>query len=315
MLEVKIVERILKDLPNLKIIEKWMKEANNLKKGHVLKKIILNYKTRKSKKYKEKYNISVNSNNVFERILASMYLTSYFSSKALLNYLGNCIVNLHKLKGFNNLLRNLKNSEQFWDTMSEVEFNSYFSKRYKLKLEPILNTKLLDSEIFLDKRGILFEILTPQTYGPLKNSSKAVLIPNRSKNKILDKLEKQILPSKDYIRTPLVLVINGSRSEIDVHDIEDAIFGRLKLMTIHDKKTGKMIHEYWDRDKNSLNDKNSDSKYISAVLFYKMEVRLGYGFFEKTIISNPESKYPLNKNEYKRLLRFDLTEFTKLVLS
>ena len=306
---MKKIDRVLKDFSELKVMENWLRNLMSSRRKHPLKSVIKNYRKNKPKRYDEMIKILKSQEDSMKKVHAYLYVSSHFGCLFLLKYINTCISVIKDIKGFKKLIKNLQNPEQFKDTLSEIEFNAYFAKRYSLELEPSLGNKKLDSKINLDKRNILFEIITPKTYKLLENSKKAIMIPNRSKNKFLDKIDKQIAPSKELIKFPLIIVVNTSHSEIDEFDIENALLGEFRFNFIRDNKTGKIIHEYEDRNKNSLNDTNPLSRFISAILIYNKQIGLGIVEFKKSLVLNDNAKYPLNANEYKKLLRFNLGEF------
>ena len=305
---MKKLDRLFKEFPELKIMENWIRSELNSKSKHPIKWIYKRYTLRKPKRFEEA-KILLNSEDIWKQLWADMYLDMYYSGSAHLEYINKCFKELKEKNGFGNLLKNLKNSKQFFHTLSELEINGYFANRYVLKLEPKIKSgiifKRLDSGIILDKREVLFEITTPETYELLKNSKKAITIPNRSKAKILDKLQRQIIPVKESINTPLILVINTSYSEIDEYDIENSVEGELRLNFFRENTSGRVVHEYWDRDNNSISDKEPLSGYISAIVFYKRQIKYNGIFYSIGIIQNPNSKYPLNAKEYKKIKRLN----------
>lgn len=305
---MKKIDRLFKEFPELKATEKWIRDELQSKSKHPIKWIYKRYTLRKPKRFEEAKTL-LNSEDIWKQLWADMYLNMYYSGSAHLDYIGICFKELKGKEGFGNIIKNLKNSKQFFHTLSELEFNGYFANRYKLRLEPKIESngtfKKLDSGIVLDKREILFEITTPDTYEPLKNSKTAITIPNRSKAKILDKLQRQIIPVKDSINAPLILVINTSYSDIDEYDIKNSVEGQLRLNFFRENKGGRIVHEYWDRDNNSISDTEPLSEYISAVVFYKRQIKYNGIFYSIGIIENPYSKYPLNAKEYKKIKRLN----------
>lgn len=308
---MKKIDRLFVDFPELKIIEKWIRsEINSKKSKHPIKWVYKRYTLRKPKHFDKAVQFLKTSKNPNELMWADMYLNLYYSGSALLEYLDICFKELRGKEGFGGVLKNLKNSKQFFHTISELEFNSYFANRYQTHIEPKIEInkvfKKLDSEVKLSQRNVLFEIITPELYGLLKNSKVAITIPNRSKPKLLDKLQRQIIPIKDAINSPVVIVLNKSYSDIDEYDIMDSLFGQFMFTMVIDKKTGRMVYDYPDRDQNSLAHTEPLSNYISAVIVYKREARYNGIFFSKEIIENWNPKFPLSTQEYKRLERLDL---------
>jgi hypothetical protein len=306
------IAKLFLDFPELKIIEKDIRKVFSSDKPHPFKNVYKRYTLRKPKYFDKAIKIikesSIHNNEI---IWAHMYINYYYWGSALLNYLNLIFSKLKSKSGFNNMLINLMNPEQFFDTISELEFNGYFSGRYVLGLEPKIEYspnkfKKLDSKIKISNRNIYFEILTPKMTKLLIKSKTAIDLPNRSKNKFLDKLDKQLNPIRNKIKSPLILVVNGSYSDIDEFDIENSLLGENQITLVFNKKSGETVNTYTTRKENSLVDKKPDASCISGVLFYRRYVRPWGIEFRKNIIFNKKADYPLTAKEYKALNRFDL---------
>jgi|SRR3989344_2573258 len=304
---MKKIDKLFIEFSELRIIEVWIRKSIKARGKNPIKNIFSVYRVRKPKKFDEMINILKNSKDNIQLLRASWYVEMSYNGNLYFDYLNKCFSKLKNQKGFHSLLKRIKNNpEEFNDVLSEIEFNAYFAKRYVLEIEPKIGNKKLDSKINLEKRNVLFEIFTPKSYKPLEESKKAIIIPNTSKLKILSKLREQIIPIKEYIKQPLIIVINASNSVIDEYDIANSLFGELKLVTLQDKITGKMIGEYWGRDKNSLFHIEPLAELITGVLIYRRNITINKTEFKKELILNKKSKYHLTHKEYKKLNRFDL---------
>ncbi len=303
------MDKLFVEFSELRPLENWIRKQLQLGGKNIIKNLFKAYRVRKPKKFDEMINILKTSKDNMQLLRASWYIDLSYKGNSYFDYLNKCFFKLKNQKGFDSLLKRIKrNPEQFNDVLSEIEFNAYFAKRYKLELEPRIQNKKLDSTIKLEKRNVLFEIFTPKPYKPLEEAKKAILIPNTSKLKILAKLREQIILIKDFIKQPLIIVVNASSSVIDEYDIANSLFGELKLVTLHDKITGKIVGEYWKRDKNSLSDAEPLAELITGVLFYRRNININEIEFKKELILNENPKYPLNHKEYKKLNRFDLNK-------
>ena len=306
------IDKLFLDFPELKIIEKSIRKILNSKKSHPFKNVYKRYALRKPKYFDKAVKIiKEGSTNSGEIIWAYMYIDHFYWGSALLNHLNLIFQKLKSKNGFNNLLKNLMNPDQFFDTISELEFNGYFSGRYSLYLEPKIDYcynqfKKLDSKIKVFDRDIYIEIFTPKMTELLMKSKTAIALPNRSKNKILDKLDKQLNPIKDKIKSPVLLVVNGSYSDIDEFDIENSLLGEEQITLVFNKKTDETVNTYTTRKDNSLVDKKPFASCISGVLFYKRHIRPWGIEFRKNITFNKKADYPLSAKEFKALNRFDL---------
>ena len=311
---MKKIDRLFVSFPELKMIEQWIRTSISTNNKHPIKRVYKRYTLRKPKFLDKAVKIfREGSSNFGERLWSPMYLDHYYWGSLLFEHLNICFSKLKNVNGFNNLLKNLKNTEQFFDTISEIEFNAYFAKRYSLDLEPKIEssekiTKKLDSKVGLSKRGVYFEIITPKMSKKLE-SGKVVVLENRAKYKILDKLDTQIKPILDKINKPLVIVVNTSHSDIDEIDIEDALLGQSQYtFYIPNDRNAVIPDAHISRKNNSINDKYSYGNIISAIIVYRSKKHL-WGFdFKKEITLNKNALYPLTSEEYKRLNRFNLTK-------
>lgn len=308
---MKKIDKLFIHFPELKLFEKWIRVALVSKKFHPIKNAYKRYTLRKPKFLDKAVKImKEGSSHTGELMWAPMYLDLYYWGSLLFEDLNRCFLKLKENKGFNGLLNHLKNSDQFFDTISEIRFNAYFCGRYDIEIEPKINYsknhKKLDSKIKLDKRNVYFEIITPRMSRRLK-SKQVVTLGNRSKNKILDKLDKQIKPIINKIKSPLVIVVNRSYSDIDEIDIQDTLLGQSQYTFFISKNPNEPVPEgYFSRAKNAIVDSHPYGEIISAIVIYRYIKHLWGVEFKKEVILNKRAKYPLTSEEYKKLNRFNL---------
>jgi hypothetical protein len=135
------------------------------------------------------------------------------------------ILREEKLSG---IIKKAKNSEQFWQTLSEIEIAAYFKRKGMLKeIEPLIDGKTPDILIDILGEDFCIEIFTPLMPEKLKDSIKsgeAVSLGNRARDKLWDKLGQ--LPRGK----PSIIIINRAFSEIDLHTVGDAILGTQSLL-------------------------------------------------------------------------------------
>lgn len=310
---MKKIDKLFVDFPELKIMEDCIRKTLLSKNQHPLKKLYRRYLIRKPKRYNECMNIIQNKERTLSEIVwVRFYLDHVYRGNILFNYLNLCFRKIKTKSRVSNIITNLKNPSQFYDTISEIEVNSYFSSRYELNLEPKINYtsnkyKKLDADVKLSSRWCYLEITTPKMSKELM-TGKAVFLGNKSKNKILTKLDDQIKPIINEIRNPLVLVVNRSYSDLDEYDIEDSLLGQSQFTFFISDDTNNPIPEgYFSRDNNSLIDTHPYANIISAILVYKIILHTQGIEFRKSIVLNKKAKYPLNAEEYKRLNRFNLS--------
>ncbi|MEM3566823.1 MAG: hypothetical protein QXK18_08165 [Candidatus Bathyarchaeia archaeon] len=236
---------------------------------------------------------------IYEAIIAKLYAAAFLSH---LNYM------LGLLKpdeqGTRHIRDGLKNEEQFWQTISELEIATSFKTKYPTTIEPKIGNKCLDVHVKLDDKDILFEVINPEMYKPLRYLSGVVNIKNRAKEKIAEEIDKQLKDLSDVIKSPLILVIDISRSEIDYEDILSALEGSLALQVIFDKQTHRVVAEHAVRSNDALSKEKPESKIVSAIIAYKRDVtKEGKIKLEGKIFQNPTASYPLHESTREIIAR------------
>jgi len=165
---LKKIDQLFIDFPELIIIKTPLKRVLELKKFHILKTLYKRYRIRKPKHYDTHLKALQTDPNPWNRIGASMYFDYFYWGTNIFNLLDRTITVLKEKDGIKHLLNKLiRNPDQFFDTLSELEFNAYWGSRYPLELEPRFyyqgqRYKELDSKIILEQRNILFEVFTPK---------------------------------------------------------------------------------------------------------------------------------------------------------
>jgi hypothetical protein len=124
----------------------------------------------------------------------------------------------------------------------------------------------LDAKASINRNDVYLEVVTPGTFLPLELVQGAIGLPNRAVNIILDKVKDQLSGASLLVGKPVILVINLSRSEIDVHQIRDAIEGQLKFRLWFDRRSGRAVGEDVIREVNAISDKVPEGRILSGVL-------------------------------------------------
>lgn len=163
------IDKLFNEFPELKVIEDWFRtQVGDESSKHPIKDVYDGYLLSEHRIPKEAIAVlETPSTDMIGRICAEIDIDQLSWGNNCLRYLNKIFANLKKVHGFNGLVSNLKNPEQFWDTISEMEFNAYFNKRFPIKLEPKIfynnnEYKRLDSQITIDQRSILVEMYTPR---------------------------------------------------------------------------------------------------------------------------------------------------------
>ena len=207
----------------------------------------------------------------------------------------NLNVNLHFRK-------KLQNDEQVEDAISEINILGLLAEHYELKLEVPVGTKNIDSLIEIDGQKLYLEVFNPSGFLPLRLFDGEVFtIPNRAKNKILDKCEGQLaqIPEDDI---PAIIAIDIRGSDVDVGSITDALQGSTRYTFLMDKKTGEERGGYSSLKDNSIHKTKPVSDVLSGVLCFESkmlnDMRL---HIVGNLILNPNAKNPLILHLTKRI--------------
>ncbi|MGD0330234.1 MAG: hypothetical protein ABSB40_07265 [Nitrososphaeria archaeon] len=184
------------------------------------------------------------------------------------------------------LIKKAKNSPQFWDTLSEIEILALFERNKILEeIEPEIDGKTPDGTINLNGNIFSLEIFTPTISSKLDGLlglDKVVHLNNRLKGatgKLAEKIEQ--IPSS----IPTIFVINGSYSELDFFDLDEAVDGTILLQLSFNTETGKVVNE------NNIHKDDGlisipDSNLISSVIMYKRTIEIGLKLITQFIINN-----------------------------
>lgn len=236
---------------------------------------------------------------IYEAIINKLYSAAFLSH--LNHRLG--LLKLNE-QGTKHIRDGLKNEEQFWQTISELEIATSFNTKYPTTIEPKIGNKCLDVHVKLDGTNILFEVINPEMYKPLRYLSGVINVKNRAKKKIAEEIDKQLKDLSDIIKSPLILVIDISRSEIDYDDVLSALEGSLALQLVFDRQTHRVVAERVVRSDDALTKEKPETKVVSAVIAYKRNVaKEGKIKLEGKIVQNPTASYPLNENTKEIIIR------------
>jgi hypothetical protein len=208
----------------------------------------------------------------------------------------------NELNIYSHFRSKLQNDEQVDDTISEINILGLLAEHYELKLEAPVGTRNIDSLIVIDGQKLYLEVINPSEFLPLELFEGEVFtIPNRAKNKILDKCERQLsqIPEEDI---PAILAIDIQGSDIDIDSVTDALYGSTKYTFLMDKKTGEERGGYWSLNDNSIHTTKTISDVLSGVLCFKSEMLNNMKFYiTGKLIPNPNAKNHLILHIIKRI--------------
>jgi hypothetical protein len=243
----------------------------------------------------------------FKAFLRSLWIQDLLRPRAMLTYLEEMTASVKEMQGNHDLKSGLRSDEQFFQTFSELQIAYAFARRsYPLVIGPSIGTKKLDLEVTLDGSRILFEVINPDMFRPLKYATRAVGVPNRARDKIYEEFKKHLAQKAgDEIR-PVIIVIDLGRSEIDYDFVEDYLYGTQQYTWWTDKKTGKIVAEGPTRAQDSMHKLGETSSekldIISAVICYKTPMgNDGRLHMQGQILINPHAHNPLADEQISRI--------------
>jgi len=126
-------------------------------------------------------------------------------------------------------------------------------------------------------------------------TGKAIRIENRARKKIYDEFKNHLKGVQIKENTPIIIVIDVGRSEIDYEFVEDYLMGTQQLVMLFNRKRAEVIKTYPARAKDFMYALEEKTDILSVVLCYRRLFGKDNKFhFEGRIIPNKYAKNPLN---------------------
>lgn len=224
-------------------------------------------------------------------------------SSAFLEYLENLISIVSQNNKSRELKSVLRNEDQFWETISELEVISSFMKNYHVEIAPKFNGKKLDAKVEINARNLLIEVINPNMFKPLRYlSGKALSVKNIARDKIFDEFKHHLKEIEMQEDVPIVIVIDIGRSLIDYDSVEDYLMGTAQLTMLLDKEKGKVIKTFPSRAEDSAHQLEAGTDILSAVVCYKRYLGKDRNFhIEGKIIENKYAKNPLDSDLIEKI--------------
>jgi hypothetical protein len=207
-------------------------------------------------------------------LLRSLWFRELLRPRAMLTYLDEMAARIKELPGTRNLKEGLRSDDRFSETFSELQTAHAFAEAgHPIVLGPPAGAGKLDLQVTLDSVPVLMEVITPDLFRALKYSGRAIGVPNRARDKIYSEFKEHLAELPKDTKTPVVIVIDIGRSEIDYDFVADYLYGTLQFTFWTDKKTGKLVQSAWTRAEDSMHKLGEASSekldIISAVVCYK----------------------------------------------
>jgi hypothetical protein len=213
---------------------------------------------------------------------------------------------LSKTKKIKDLRTGLKNENQFWHTLSEMEVISLFMKEYPVEIAPRVGRKKLDVQVEIQGTKMLIEVIDPQMFKPLRFlSGRAIGIPtNRAKNKIHHEIKKHLKGVHLDKNVPIIIAIDIGGTEIGYDSVEESLDGSVNFKILLDKKTGDVVESYPHRANDSLHHLDNQTDILSAVICYQRVLGSDMRYhFEGKILPNKHAINPLDSELVKKIER------------
>ena len=211
--------------------------------------------------------------------------------------------------GRNRYVRNMKNADQFTDTLSEIALVVPFvARKHPVVLEPSVGEKQLDAAIELGPQRVLVEVFNPRMWGPVDLLDGSREIPtDRAGKKIFDKVTEQ-LSAVGPCTNPIIVAINTTGSEITLDTVEDYVLGPLDYTVPFDTDADRAVGGGGGgagRDAGKcMHNLDSQTDLISAVVCFVPTMSSDLSAAARgTIVENPHARVPLSPNARDELAR------------
>jgi hypothetical protein len=215
--------------------------------------------------------------------------------------------------GLEDLRDGLRNDQQFSKTISEMEFVSAFTSLYHVEIAPNVGRKRLDAKISIDGSEILVEVFSPEPYRPLEYAPGPIEVKSKASDKIYREFRKHLKDISITVDTPIVIVLDSTRSGITQGEVEDALMGTTRGEMVFDSVTGRFFARDLERVKDSIHYRDQKTDVLSAVICYRSYVNeRGIYRLKGAVVPNPFARNPLTKGLIKKIdtAMFDTTIFS-----
>jgi hypothetical protein len=177
----------------------------------------------------------------------------------------------------------LKKKDNFFQMQSQLRVSALLKIKYDVSLEePVVNENgdeitAINILVAIGNSQIIIEVTSLDMFRDLKYLGSVMDIKNRAKEKITQKVEKQISKIASVYPVPILLLIDKSRApEIDLEDIYDALGGTSTVNLVRDKETPEIRQFYMSRvnDGIGLTIKGGDrlSAIILVIVIYRGKI-------------------------------------------
>lgn len=200
-------------------------------------------------------------------------------------------------------VKHMKNPEQFFDTVSEIDFVAPFAARHAVSIEPEVCGKRLDALIKIGAQAAYVEVFRPRMWENLELLEGMRGIPmDRAGDKIFGKLKNQLSAAEGFGHA-IIVAIDISESEIRPEQIDDYVLGPLFFAHSIDTGQGRAAGGGTGRDEgNSMHCRDGGTDIISAVVcFRSFTTADGRHGIAGTIRPNPHARVTLSRSTLREI--------------
>ena len=217
--------------------------------------------------------------------------------------------------GINKYVRNMKNADQFTDTLSEIALVvPFIARKHPVSLEPPVGEKRLDAAVELGPQRVLVEVFSPRMWEPVDLLEGSRGIPmDRAGGKIFGKVTEQ-LSAVGACSDPIIVAIDTGGSEITPDRVRDYVLGPLTYTVPFDTDAGEAIgagSAGRDTD-NCMHNLDDQTDLISAVVCFVPTMSSDLSAAARgVIIENPHARVPLSpatRDEVEKALQYALPD-------
>lgn len=235
-----------------------------------------------------------------------------------LNHIDNCLIRIKETESGTSEIRKKLLSEdedQFNSALSEIEVIGRLRAQLKTDISE-LSEVVTEDGVHLPKRpdisvpfgddSIRIEVITPQMAAILRYLGGGA-IPNRLTSKVISEFDKHFrgqMEDKDAI-----IVVDTGRSEIDSWSAISSMRGTPSIQLLYDKESGKVVAERPVYARDSVTDRDPETKSILGVLLYKAKMsKEGHILLVGKFYPNIHSRAP-DKMIFCRTIEEQLLDF------
>jgi hypothetical protein len=185
----------------------------------------------------------------------------------------------HILKDKNPKTSRLKsgidNPDEYYPTVGELLISAHFKAVWPTDIQYKVGERPVDCMVNVDGTEILVEVISLDMPVELKYVRTVIGLANRAREKIEEKLEKQIPAMAKVSDRPIFLAMNRTRGlDIDEIMVTDALYGTMQFtFVVNKEKKGEPAGGYPSRANDSIS-LTEEGRQISGIILFKTDFDL-----------------------------------------